>query len=48
MAKSDWYSNSDLEMSSILVTEQRGFRDGISTENSAFRLTDSVFEAINQ
>jgi hypothetical protein len=32
----------------ILVTEQCGFREGISTEDAAFRLTDSVFKSINQ
>jgi hypothetical protein len=32
----------------ILVTEQCGFRKGISTEDAAFRLTDSVFKSINQ
>jgi len=32
----------------ILVTEQYGFRKGISTKNAAVRLTDSVFKCINQ
>jgi hypothetical protein len=31
-----------------LVTEQYGFRKGISTENPAFRLTGSVFKSINK
>jgi hypothetical protein len=31
-----------------LVTEQYGFRKRISTENATFRLTDSVFQSINQ
>jgi hypothetical protein len=31
-----------------LVTEQQGFRKGISTENATFSLTDSVFTSINQ
>jgi hypothetical protein len=31
-----------------LVTEQYSFRKGISTEDAAFRLTDSVFKSINQ
>jgi hypothetical protein len=32
----------------LLVTEQYGIRKGISTENAAFRVTDSVFKFINQ
>ena len=32
----------------ILVTEQCGFRKGVSTEDTAFRLTDSVFKPINK
>ena len=32
----------------ILVTEQHGFRKGISSENTAFRLTDSIFKSVNQ
>jgi len=32
----------------ILVTEQCGFRKGISTEDAAFRLTDSVYKSINK
>jgi len=31
-----------------LVTEQYGCREGISTEDAAFRLTDSVFKSVNQ
>jgi len=32
----------------ILVTEQCDFRKGISTEDAAFKLTDSVYKSINQ
>jgi hypothetical protein len=35
-------------MNNILVTEQYSFRKGISTEDAAFRLIDSVFKSINQ
>jgi hypothetical protein len=31
-----------------LVPEQHGFRKGVSTENVAFSLTDSVFKSLNQ
>jgi hypothetical protein len=31
-----------------MVTEHYGFVKGISTEDAAFRLTDSVFKSINQ
>jgi len=31
-----------------LVTEQNGFRKGISPENAVFRLADSVFKPVNQ
>jgi hypothetical protein len=37
-----------LHTNNILVTEQHGFRKGISTENATFRLADSVFISINQ
>ena len=37
-----------LHTNSILVTEQYGFSKGISNEDAAFQLTDSVFESINQ
>jgi hypothetical protein len=37
-----------LHTDNILVTEQYGFRKGISTENAACRLTDNVFKCINQ
>jgi hypothetical protein len=33
---------------SILVTEQWDFRKGISTEGTAFRLTDIVFKSVYQ
>jgi len=36
-----------LHTNNILVTELRGFRKGISTEDAAFRLIDSVFKSIN-
>jgi hypothetical protein len=32
----------------VLVLKQFGFRQGSSTENAAFKLTDSVFKSINQ
>jgi hypothetical protein len=37
-----------LYTNNILVTEQYGFRTGVSTANAAFRLTCSVFKSINQ
>jgi hypothetical protein len=37
-----------LHTNNILVTEQHGFRNGISTDNATFRLTGSVFTSINQ
>jgi len=37
-----------LHTNNILVTEQYGFREGISTEDTPFRLTNSVFKSINQ
>jgi hypothetical protein len=37
-----------LQFYSILVTEQYGFRKGISTEGAAFRLTDTVFNSVYQ
>jgi len=37
-----------LHTNNILVTEQYGFRKGISTENPAFRLTGSIFKSINK
>ena len=38
----------NLHTNNILVTEHYGFVKGISTENTAFRLTDSVFKSVNQ
>jgi hypothetical protein len=32
----------------LLITEQNDFRKGISPENAAFRLADSVFKPVNQ
>jgi hypothetical protein len=37
-----------LQTNNILVPEQFGFRKGISTENAAFKLTDSVLKSLNQ
>jgi len=42
------YGSRHLHTNNILVTEQHGFRKGISTENPAFRLTDSVLKSVNQ
>jgi hypothetical protein len=38
----------DRHTNNILVPEQFGFRHGISTENAAFKLTDSILKYINQ
>jgi hypothetical protein len=35
-----------LHTNNILVSEQHGFKKGISTENAVFRLTDSVFKCM--
>jgi len=32
----------------VLVTEQCGFRTGISTEDAAFKQTDRVYKSVNQ
>jgi hypothetical protein len=37
-----------LQTINILVPEPFGFRKGISTENAAFKLTDSVLKSINK
>jgi len=37
-----------LHTNNILVTKQYGFRKGVSTDNPALRLTDSVFKSTNQ
>jgi hypothetical protein len=37
-----------LQTNNILVPEQFGFRNGISTENAAFKLTDSVLTSLDQ
>jgi len=37
-----------LHTNNTLVTEQYGFRKGISTEDATCRLIDSVFKSINQ
>jgi hypothetical protein len=36
------------QSNNVLVPEQFGFRKGISIENAAFKLTDSVLKSINQ
>jgi hypothetical protein len=38
----------DLHMNNILVTEQHGLRNGVSTEKAAFRLTNSVFQSLTK
>ena len=38
----------NLHMNNILITEQYSFRKGISTEDAALRLTDSVLKSLNQ
>jgi hypothetical protein len=38
----------NLHTNNTLVTERHGFRGGISTENAAFGLSDSVFKSVNQ
>jgi hypothetical protein len=37
-----------LHTNNILVPEQHGFTKGTSTENAAFRLTDSIFKSLHQ
>jgi hypothetical protein len=37
-----------LQTNNILVPEQFGFRKGMSNENTAFKLTDSVLKSLNQ
>jgi hypothetical protein len=37
-----------LYSNNILVPEQLAFRTGTSTEDAAFKLTDSVFRSLNQ
>jgi hypothetical protein len=36
-----------LNTNNILITEQYGFTKGISTEDAAFRLKDSVFRSVH-
>jgi hypothetical protein len=36
-----------LHTNNTLVTEQYGFRKGMSNEDAAFRVTGSVFKSIN-
>jgi hypothetical protein len=40
--------NQHLQTNKILVPEQYAFRKGMSTEDAAFRLTDSVLKSLNQ
>jgi len=40
--------NQHLYTNNILVPEQYAFRKGMSTEDAAFRLTDSVLKSLNQ
>jgi hypothetical protein len=37
-----------LQANNILIPEHFDFRKGISTENAAFKLTDSVLKSVNQ
>jgi hypothetical protein len=37
-----------MHATNTLVPEQFGFRQGISTENDASKLTDNVLKSINQ
>jgi hypothetical protein len=37
-----------MDYNNILVPEQFGFRKGISTEDAAYKLTDSVLKSVNQ
>jgi hypothetical protein len=37
-----------LHTNNVFVPERHAFRKGISTENAAFRLKDSVFKSLNQ
>jgi hypothetical protein len=37
-----------MHANNILVPEQFSFRQGSSTENSAFKLTESVLKCVNQ
>jgi hypothetical protein len=36
------------QTNNILVPEEFGFRKGISTENIAFKLSDSILNSVNQ
>jgi hypothetical protein len=37
-----------MQTNNILVPEQSGFRKNMSTEDSAFKLTDKVLKSVNQ
>jgi hypothetical protein len=37
-----------MHTNNILVPKQFGFRHGKSTENAAFKLTDSILKSVNQ
>jgi hypothetical protein len=40
--------NQHQHTNNIFVQEQHAFRKGMSTEDAAFRLTDSVLKSLNQ
>jgi hypothetical protein len=40
--------NHSLITNNILVSEEFGFRKGISTENAIFKLTESVLKSLNK
>ena len=40
--------NQHLHSNNVLVAEQHAFRQGVSTEHTAFRLTDNVLCSLNQ
>ena len=40
--------NQHLHTNKILVSEEHTFRRGMSTEDAAFRLTNSVLKSLNQ
>jgi hypothetical protein len=39
--------NHHLQVHNILLCEQYGFRKGMSTDNAAYKLTDSILKAWN-
>ena len=40
--------NHNLQVHNILVSEQNGFRKGVSTDNAAYKLTDGTLKAWNK